>query len=102
MRQLKPEVVEQRKKHLLQWIVHYYIKTSLPVSSSLIAEEAGLDLSSATIRSILQDLEDHGRDTRAFLNQVVDALRDAIVATVRGAGAAYPADALAALARENL
>lgn len=60
MRQLKPEVVEQRKRHLLQWIVHYYIKTSRPVSSGLIAEEAGLDLSSATIRNILQDLEDEG------------------------------------------
>lgn len=60
MRQLKPEVVEQRKRHLLQWIVHYFIKTSRPVSSGLIAEEAGLDLSSATIRNILQDLEDEG------------------------------------------
>jgi heat-inducible transcriptional repressor len=60
MRQLKPEVVEQRKRHLLQWIVHYYIKTSKPVSSGLIAEEAGLDLSSATVRNILQDLEDEG------------------------------------------
>src|SRR5476651_365905 len=64
MRQLKPEVVEQRKRHLLQWIVHYFIKTSRPVSSSLIAEEAGLDLSSATIRSILQELEEDG-----FLHQ---------------------------------
>lgn len=60
MRQLKPEVVEQRKRHLLQWIVHYYVKTSLPVSSSLIAQEAGLDLSSASIRSILQELENEG------------------------------------------
>lgn len=60
MRQLKPEVVEQRKRHLLQWIVHYFIKTSRPVSSGLIAEEAGLDLSSATIRSILQELENEG------------------------------------------
>jgi heat-inducible transcriptional repressor len=60
MRQLKPEVVQERKRHLLQWIVHYYIKTSKPVSSGLIAEESGLDLSSATIRSILQDLEDEG------------------------------------------
>ncbi len=42
MRQLKPEVVEQRKRHLLQWIVHYYVKTSLPVSSSLIATEVGV------------------------------------------------------------
>jgi len=64
MRQLKPEVVEQRKRHLLQWIVHYYVKTSLPVSSSLIAEEAGLDLSSASIRGILQELENEG-----FLHQ---------------------------------
>ncbi|MDE2142876.1 MAG: heat-inducible transcription repressor HrcA [Elusimicrobia bacterium] len=64
MRQLKPEVVQERKRHLLQWIVHYYIKTSKPVSSSLIAEEAGLDLSSATIRSILQELENEG-----FLHQ---------------------------------
>ncbi|MBI3566185.1 MAG: heat-inducible transcription repressor HrcA, partial [Elusimicrobia bacterium] len=60
MRQLKPEVVEQRKRHLLQWIVHYYIRTSKPVSSGLIAEEAGLDLSSATIRNILQELENEG------------------------------------------
>jgi len=60
MRQLRPEVVEQRKRHLLQWVVHYYIKTSKPVSSGLIAEEAGLDLSSATVRSILQELEEEG------------------------------------------
>ncbi len=60
MRQLKPEVVEQRKRHLLQWIVHYYIRTSKPVSSGLIAQEAGLDLSSATIRNILQELENEG------------------------------------------
>jgi len=64
MRQLKPEVAEQRKKNLLQWAIHYYIKTSRPVSSAVIAEEAGLDLSSATIRSILQELEEEG-----FLHQ---------------------------------
>jgi len=64
MRQLKPEVVQERKRHLLQWIVHYFIKTSKPVSSALIAEEAGLDLSSASIRSILQELENDG-----FLHQ---------------------------------
>lgn len=60
MRQLKPEVIEKRKKDLLQWVIHYYIKTSKPVSSSVIAEEAGLDLSSATIRNILQELEEDG------------------------------------------
>ena len=60
MRQLKPEVVERRKKDLLQWAIHYYIKTSRPVSSAVIAEEAGLDLSSATIRGLLQELEEEG------------------------------------------
>src|SRR3982750_3258496 len=64
MRQLKPEVVQERKRHLLQWIVHYFIKTSKPVSSSLIADEAGLGLSSARIRSLLQELENDG-----FLHQ---------------------------------
>jgi len=64
MRQLKPEVVEQRKKDLLQWVIHYYIKHSKPVSSSLIAEESGMALSPATIRNILQELEDEG-----FLHQ---------------------------------
>jgi heat-inducible transcriptional repressor len=60
MRQLKPEVIEKRKKDLLQWVIHCYIKTSKPVSSSVIAQEAGLDLSSATVRSILQELEEEG------------------------------------------
>ena len=60
MRQLKPEVAEQRKRNLLQWVIHYYIKTSKPVSSAAIAEEGGLDLSSATIRNILQELEEEG------------------------------------------
>lgn len=60
MRQLKPEVVEQRKKSLLQWVIHYYVKTSKPVSSAVIAEEGKFDLSSATIRNILQELENEG------------------------------------------
>jgi heat-inducible transcriptional repressor len=64
MRQLKPEVAEHRKRSLLQWVIHYYIKTSKPVSSAVIAEEGGFDLSSATIRNILQELEEEG-----FLHQ---------------------------------
>jgi DNA polymerase-3 subunit gamma/tau len=49
---------------------------------------------------ILQDLEDRGRDLRAFLNQVVEALRIALMArlTVGGRGGPPP-DALAAAAR---
>jgi heat-inducible transcriptional repressor len=64
MRQLKPEVAQQRKRNLLQWVIHYYIKTSKPVSSAVIAEEGDFDLSSATIRNIMQELENEG-----FLHQ---------------------------------
>jgi len=90
MRQLKPEVVEQRKKDLLQWVIHYYIKNSRPVSSSLIAEEAGMGLSPATIRNILQELEDEGylhqphassgrqptdKGYRCFVDYIIDVQR---------------------------
>lgn len=60
MRQLDPKIAEERKQKVLRWVVHNYIKTSRPIASAIIAEEAGLDLSSATIRSILKDLEDEG------------------------------------------
>ncbi|HBL17733.1 MAG: heat-inducible transcription repressor HrcA [Elusimicrobia bacterium GWA2_69_24] len=65
MRQLKPDVAVARKRKVLQWVIHNFIKTSRPIASSTVAEEAGLDLSSATIRSILKELEDEG-----FLAQV--------------------------------
>jgi len=60
MRQLDPKVALARKRRVLQWVVHNYIKTSRPIASSTVADEAGLELSSATIRSILKDLEDEG------------------------------------------
>ncbi len=60
MRQLQPKVAEKRKRDLLQWVIHYYIKNSKPVSSSIIAKESGINLSSATVRNILQELEDEG------------------------------------------
>jgi len=60
MRQLDPQVAQDRKRRVLQWVVRNYIHTSRPIASSIIAEEAGLDLSSATIRSILSELEEEG------------------------------------------
>ncbi len=49
---------------------------------------------------ILQDLDDRGRDLRAFLNQVVDGLREALVARLTAAGqGGPPPDALASAAR---
>ncbi|MEK7743978.1 MAG: heat-inducible transcriptional repressor HrcA [Elusimicrobiota bacterium] len=60
MRHLDPKTAEERKRKILKWAVDHYIKTSRPIASSVVAEAADLDLSSATIRSVLKELEDEG------------------------------------------
>ena len=60
MRILDPEVAKERKQNLLSWIIHNYIRTSKPISSQLVAKEADFKLSSATLRNILQELENEG------------------------------------------
>jgi heat-inducible transcriptional repressor len=60
MRHLDPRTAQDRKRRVLQWAVQYHIRTSRPIASSTVAEEAGLNLSSATIRSILSELEAEG------------------------------------------
>ncbi len=60
MRILKPEVAKQRKEKILRWVVQQYVETRRPVGSQMIADSALPDVSSATIRNILKDLEDEG------------------------------------------
>ncbi|HNW43424.1 MAG TPA: heat-inducible transcriptional repressor HrcA [Elusimicrobiales bacterium] len=60
MRVLKPEVAQDRKEKILNWVVYNYVSTGRPVSSELIAEEGRFNVSSATIRNILKELEDTG------------------------------------------
>ena len=60
MRVLQPEVAEERKRSLLQWVIHHYIRTSKPIGSQVIAEEGKFNLSPATIRNTLKELEDEG------------------------------------------
>ena len=45
-----------RKKRILRAIVEIYIATAEPVGSKAVAEQAGLDISSATIRNEMADL----------------------------------------------
>jgi len=52
--------MEDRQNNLLRYIIEEHIKTALPVSSSLIAEKHFPDLSSATIRNEMAELEDLG------------------------------------------
>ena len=52
--------IEARKDRILEITIDRYINTVTPVSSAFIAEEVLSDLSSATIRNILAELEEEG------------------------------------------
>jgi heat-inducible transcriptional repressor len=52
--------LSDRSRRLLATLVREYIETGEPVASQRLAHESGLGLSSATVRSILAQLEDNG------------------------------------------
>ena len=52
------EKLSNREKEVLRYIVDNFIKYGLPVGSRLISKQTGLNLSSATIRNVMSDLED--------------------------------------------
>lgn len=52
--------LDDRKKRILQAIVDYYVNRAEPIASKIIAEEYGLDLSSATIRNEMAEMEEMG------------------------------------------
>ncbi|MFH1369309.1 MAG: heat-inducible transcriptional repressor HrcA [Elusimicrobiota bacterium] len=60
MRQVDPKVLEDRKKKILQAVIHHYIKTAKPVGSNILTEEYKFDLSPATIRNFMAELENDG------------------------------------------
>ncbi|MCB4756002.1 MAG: heat-inducible transcriptional repressor HrcA [Elusimicrobia bacterium] len=57
MRILPEEEHHERKEKILQAVVHLYIKTGTPVGSSTIVEKYDLNLSPASIRNVLAELE---------------------------------------------
>ncbi len=50
----------ERAQHLLKVLVEAYIADGQPVGSRTLAKRSGLDLSAATIRNVMSDLEDMG------------------------------------------
>lgn len=54
------ESLDTRKEALLKLTVRRYIKTAEPVGSAWLADESGLDVSSATVRNELAALEEQG------------------------------------------
>ena len=49
-----------RGQHLLRALIQRYIRDGQPVGSRTLSKDAGLDLSPATIRNVMADLEDMG------------------------------------------
>lgn len=60
MRILRPEVAKERKEKILRWVVQQFVENRRPVGSQLIASSALKDVSSATIRNIMKELEEEG------------------------------------------
>ena len=52
--------VNERAQHFLKVLIERYIKDGEPVGSRTLAQDAGMDLSSATIRNIMANLEEVG------------------------------------------
>ncbi len=57
VRALNFDEQEQRKKKVLQFLVHEYVRTGKPVASKSIAQSSRLGLSPASIRHVLFELE---------------------------------------------
>ena len=55
-----PEVLNERAQHLLKVLVDSYIRIGQPVGSQTLSRDSGLDISPATIRNVMADLEELG------------------------------------------
>ncbi len=53
-------VVSERAQHFLKVLIERYIRDGQPVGSRTLARDTGLDLSPATVRNVMADLEDLG------------------------------------------
>ncbi|MFA9461673.1 heat-inducible transcriptional repressor HrcA [Thiohalorhabdus methylotrophus] len=52
--------LDARSKQVLKALVRLYIETGAPVGSRVLARECGLDVSAATVRNTVADLEERG------------------------------------------
>ncbi len=55
-----PNHLNERAQHLLRTLVERYIRDGSPVGSRALSKDCGLELSPATIRNVIADLEDLG------------------------------------------
>lgn len=53
-------MISDRKKFLLETIIKEYVKTAQPVSSGILVDKYKLDISAATVRNEMMELEEEG------------------------------------------
>jgi len=53
-------MLDARAQHLLKTLIERYIEEGLPVGSRVLSRHSGLDLSPATVRNVMADLEELG------------------------------------------
>lgn len=58
--QAAEDALSERARLLLKALVENYIREGQPVGSRVLSRESGLNLSSATVRNVMADLEEHG------------------------------------------
>jgi len=56
----RDEALGERAQHLLRILIESYIRDGQPVGSRALSRESGLQLSSATVRNVMADLEELG------------------------------------------
>src|SRR5580765_8178170 len=56
----RDEPLGERAQHLLRVLIESYIRDGQPVGSRALSRESGLQLSSATVRNVMADLEELG------------------------------------------
>src|SRR5437773_5622539 len=54
------DMLDSRAQHLLKTLIERYIADGQPVGSRVLSRQSGLELSPATIRNVMADLEDMG------------------------------------------
>src|SRR5246500_4159197 len=96
----RDEALGERAQHLLRILIESYIRDGQPVGSRVLSRDSGLELSSATIRNVMADLEEFGfvssphtsagriptdKGYRFFVNTLlrVQPLDDSAVAEIR-------------------
>jgi len=93
MRQISESILQERKARVLYAVIHEYIKTGKPVGSNVLDKQYNFNLSPATLRNLMAELEKEGYLThphtsagriptdegyKAYVNSLVELQRLAV------------------------